>query len=246
MPDFSTTTENDVIVSSIVMMATLKVYFSYTVGLTCGLPGVTLLGEKADWENLLVRIEKLNSYGEQAKQWHSLLKPVLAQFVRSFDEPNSERTSDFWQSLAHHSGGGSGPTYLSGWITAFCFFDKEGKPLYSEKTIGKGRNWNGRELGSLNWDGVEYHRVNTKDIPPAYAEVDVKLMDNGAEFDTVMVAGLVGMEVSGSQEGSHDTVQPVAGWWLFEKVETTMEVDEYEFIPEELRSFLVPILSEEK
>ncbi|CAM6084378.1 unnamed protein product [Calypogeia fissa] len=223
IPKFSTTTDNDRIVSSIMMMATLKAYFSYECFLACGLPAVTMLGEKADWETLLAKAEKLPSYGEQTAQWHALLKPVLGGFVRSFEEPDSERTKDFWQKIAHFSNGGSGPTYLSGWITAFCFFDTEGKPLYSSDTVGKETNWDGEELGTLNMDGVDYHRVETGDIAASYAEVDVKLNDNGVEFKTVMVAGLVGMEITSSgvkgkdHEGKDDTVQPVAGWWLFEE-----------------------------
>ncbi|CAM6103611.1 unnamed protein product [Calypogeia fissa] len=225
VPSFSTTTVNDLIVSSVVMMATLKAYFSYKFGLMCGLPAVTLLGEKADWEELVSRAEKLPSYGAQTAKWHSLLKPVLSGFVRSFEKPESQELKDFWQKIAHHSGGGSGPTYLSGWITAFCFFDKEGKPLHSDHAVGKKTNWDGSEVGNLTMDGVEYHRVDTTSIPPAYAEVDVKLNDNGVEMNTVMVAGLVAMEIcsSGMKGGGHagedDSLQPVGGWWLFEEVE---------------------------
>ncbi|CAM6123541.1 unnamed protein product [Calypogeia fissa] len=205
------------------MMATLKAYFSYGCSLTCGLPAVTLLGEKADWEKLLAKVDKLPSYGEQTAQWHALLKPVLGGFVRSFEEPDSQGTKDFWQKIAHYSGGGSGPTYLSGWITAFCFFDTKGKPLYSDQSVGKRKNWNGNELGTLNMDGIKYHRVETGDIPAAYAEVGVKLNDNGVEFQTIMVAGLVGMELTSScvkskdHEGKDDTVKLVVGWWLFEE-----------------------------
>ncbi|CAM6084376.1 unnamed protein product [Calypogeia fissa] len=223
MPRFSTTTDNDRIVSSVMMMATLKAYFSYGCSLACGLPAVTMLGEKADWEKLLAKVDKLPSYGKQTAQWHALLKPVLAGFVHSFEEPDSQGTKDFWQKIAHYSGGGSGPTYLSGWITAFCFFDTKGKPLYSDKSVGKRRNWDGNELGTLNMDGMEYHRVETGDIPAAYAEVEVKLNDNGVEFQTIMVAGLVGMKITSSgvkskdHEGKDDTVKPVAGWWLFEE-----------------------------
>ncbi|CAM6084373.1 unnamed protein product [Calypogeia fissa] len=223
IPKFSTTTDNDRIVSSIMMMATLKAYFSYTCRLTCGLPAVTLLGKKADWEKLLAKVEKLPSYGQQTAQWHALLKPVLGGFVRSFEEPDSQRTKEFWQKIAHYSDGGSGPTYLSGWITAFCFFDTKGKPLYSEEKAGRILHWD--RTSCLKMDGVTYHQIDTDSIAPAYAEVDVKLDDNGEMFQTIMVAGLVGMEITSSgvrgkgHEGKDDTVQPVAGWWLFESIQ---------------------------
>lgn len=31
--------------------------------LCCGIPSVTLEGEKSDWENLLLRIDKLKEFG---------------------------------------------------------------------------------------------------------------------------------------------------------------------------------------
>ena len=56
-----------------------------------------------------------------------------------------------------------------------------------------------------------------------HAAVDVLLDDNGEEFDTLMVAGLIGTRVSDSgdtslsESGTRDTVSPVAGWWMFTK-----------------------------
>ena len=45
VPDFSTTTTNDRIVSSVMMMAYLKSFVEYHSRLLCGLPAVTLLGK---------------------------------------------------------------------------------------------------------------------------------------------------------------------------------------------------------
>jgi hypothetical protein len=71
-------------------------------------------------------------------------------------------------------------------------------------------------LGELVLDDTPYHRIATGQVPPGFAEVDVKLDDNGTLFDTVMVAGLVGAGVSSSSSGSElDTLHPVAGWWMF-------------------------------
>lgn len=113
LPAFTTTKKIDQAVAAILMMATSQKYFSYGFGLTCGLPSVTLLGEKSDWEKLAKRAERLSTFGEEPMQWYTLLKPVLSRFVQSFDAPESEEIKDFWQKIAHRSGGGSGPTYLS-------------------------------------------------------------------------------------------------------------------------------------
>ena len=49
IPDFSTTTRDDRVVASVLMMGTLQKYFSYTLSIVCGLPSVTLLGTEEDW-----------------------------------------------------------------------------------------------------------------------------------------------------------------------------------------------------
>jgi hypothetical protein len=129
-PSFTTTTSNDTTVASIVMMATFKSYFDYEFVTECGIPRVTLLGDRSDWEDILARIERLKEYGPETKTWYRLLQPVLRRFVLSFDEGYAENSEnlEFWQRVAHHVGGGSGETtYLRGWIAAFGVFDSNGK-----------------------------------------------------------------------------------------------------------------------
>jgi Domain of unknown function (DUF4419) len=126
LPDFSTTTITDTTIAAVVMMAAMKSYFSYEFRLRCGIPRVTLEGEKSDWEKILARLEKLHEYGVEANAWYHLLVPVISRFVKAFDDPNGRENITFWQKVAHHENFGSGPTFLSGWITAFCAFDKEG------------------------------------------------------------------------------------------------------------------------
>jgi len=183
-----------------------------------------LLGEKADWELMLERIEKLKSFGKETTDWYNILQPVLKRFVKSFEEPESAATRDFWQKIAAHSDGGSGPTYLSGWIVAFCFFDSEGKSLYAPggvrpegKMILDG-GMKGKGTRRFKLDGQWYHRLDSADIPQGFAEVDVLLDDNGVTFETVMVAGLVGINVTSVEKGDGHALQPVAGWWLFDQV----------------------------
>jgi hypothetical protein len=114
MPAFTTTTKSDQATASIIMMSALQKYFSYGFSIACGLPSVTLLGRKEDWEKMLERLERLKSFGEEPTMWYDLLKPVFTKFVETFDDPESENIKDFWQKIAHYSGGGSGPSYLSG------------------------------------------------------------------------------------------------------------------------------------
>ena len=65
IPKFSTTTENDRIVASVTMMATLLSYFEYATVLLCGLPSITLLGTINDWKSLRNKVDRLLEFDEE-------------------------------------------------------------------------------------------------------------------------------------------------------------------------------------
>jgi hypothetical protein len=241
VPAFTTTTDTDRTASAVLVTATLKQYFTYKIQLLgCGIPRVTLEGERADWLDILGRLEKLKEYGLESIAWYHLLHPVISRFVSAFDEPAAAQNVRFWDRVAHCESAGSGAQYISGWITAFCAFSKEGTwlghrldaealaqadapaEMLSPETFWATYAPDTREHRGLVLDGMPYHRI-CGIAAPGYAEVDVKLDDNGEFFDCVMVAGLVGALVSSSGDtalsprGTDDTVQPLTGWWMFTK-----------------------------
>ncbi|KAJ7268367.1 hypothetical protein C8J57DRAFT_1324986, partial [Mycena rebaudengoi] len=233
VPNFTTTTANDTTVAAVLMMAILKQYFSYGFTCqcsTCGIPRVTLDGERSDWVNILGRLEKLKEYGIETIAWYHLLRPVISRFIAAFDEPASEENVDFWQRVAHLKSQDSGPSYYSGWINAFNAFSKEGAALYcvqtkaaeeAPETLTAEKFWPtyARYTNkTLVLDDTPYHHCSK--VPPAYAEVDVKLDDNGEMIDCLTMAGLVGTRISSSADltlsasGENDTIHPVPGWWI--------------------------------
>ena len=251
IPAFSTTEEKDRVVASVLMMGSMQKYFDFKCCIMCGLPSVTLLGEKRDWELILGRLEKLRSVGEEPALFERLLKPVLQRFVRSFDEPVGKEVLEFWGQIAHHISGGSGPSYYSGWITAFCFWDEKGKSMYRKppqmmsldydsdpdldgpRPAGIGRRtaggnaWN--EQKYLTLDGVDYHWVDSDEVPPGYTSVPVMVDDNGHKFEAMMVAGSVGIKASSSKRGESgklDTMGAESGWWIFEKKDGSEVVED--------------------
>ncbi|KAL8811837.1 MAG: hypothetical protein Q9223_004371 [Gallowayella weberi] len=227
MPAFTTTTANDIVVASILLMGATQKYFDFKCTLMCGLPSVTLLGEKADWDLILTRIEKLKEYGKEPTQFYNLLHPVISRFVQSFDKPKSRSTIAFWQHIAHHCLFGSGSSEYSGWITAFCFWDADGKALHLPRSSSSSsRSW--LSMDDVDWDkknsrlkldGVTYPTLPSDEVPPGYTSVPVKVDDNGHVFMAKMVAGSVGTKYSSSSKGGNsmnDTIQPESGWWMFE------------------------------
>lgn len=157
-------------------------YFRYTFQLCCGIPSVTLEGEKSDWEDLLSRIDKLKEFGPEPEAWARLLRPILTRFVQAFDgEPDIE----FWGKVCHRHEQFSGPLYLCGWITAFCVWSAHGK-WQGPALTGPDKRSDGLGVDELILDGVEYAVVKIGDVAPGFCEVDVKLDDNGDLFDCML------------------------------------------------------------
>lgn len=208
MPTFTTTTEQDTVVASVLLMGSLQEFFQYTCYLRCGLPSVTLLGEKADWEDILERLDKLKEFGREPTMFYTRLKPVISRFIMSFDSPDSVEVKSFWNRIANKCELGSGPVYYSGWICAFCFWDLKGRVAYIKDP-----------RSPLSLDGVVYDAINSADFPPGYASVPFKIKQRGQKtVEAVMVAGSVGLNCSKSTNSNRveDTISPEVGWWAFE------------------------------
>ena len=226
IPTFSTSTTEDEVIASIIMMGTLKKYFDYTCTLMCGIPTVMLLGEKEDYALLLKKVEKLAGFGEEPAFFAKLLQPIVKRLILCFDAPESEEAVQLWQKVFSVRSQGSGPSYWTGWMTAFCFWDSSGTSRYRLDSQATRTDHAGDQKGTydLIMDGVMYQKIK-EGAAPGVTRVPVKVDDNGEEVDMEMVAGSIGMTCSSSRVGDTngkaeeiwDTVAPAAGWWIYEK-----------------------------
>ena len=195
LPSFSTTQVNDTIVGSVVFMASMQKYFEYKFHLLCGIPNVTLLGTVEDWEDIYKRISFLRQFGDFCNKWADMLEKVIIQFVNA---RKGSPDMSFWNRICSNLGGGSGPRYLSGWITTFCVFNNDGK-------------WQGDQYDIVNCGKEtmsEFPIVNTNDIPSGYVTVPVKIDDNGiAEYYSIMFAGHMSIA-----KVDDTTIQPHLSW----------------------------------
>lgn len=191
MPLFSTTTNSDKVAASILMMGSMQKYFLCKISVCCGTLSMTLLGNREDWEQLVAKLDKIPKLGKEPTTFARLLRPVLERFVATFDRLDDPKIVDFWRKYTHETGG-SGPQYLCGWITAFCFWSEMGDSLYRENIDTS------EEPEKFGLDKVLSHRVETDDIPSAFTSVPVAVNDNGVVHETKIVAGMVGIQVTSS------------------------------------------------
>jgi hypothetical protein len=193
LPDFSTTTYNDTTVFAILMMGTLKKYFNYSFTLSCGLPEVTLLGTVNDWIEVKNRALKLVQYEVPGtvymSRWVELLIPVLNNFIES---AKGSPDLEWWNKVCHKYSGGSGPSYLTGWVTVFNVFSNEGEWL------GGKHNDTYRRIKDSEWP-----LVDTNDIACGFTVFNVNVDNNGDKFIGHMYAGCMGADVKNS-----DTIVP--------------------------------------
>lgn len=210
MPSFTTTTDCDKVVGAVLFMGAMQRYFSFKMTICCGIPSVTLLGDVKDWTQILRRIDMLDMLGEQPSIFAGMLRPILSRIVLSFEQPAAPEVVHFWNTIVHRNALFSGTDYLTGWLTAFCFWNEKGEAKHmAQETL---------------FDNVSYPRVDVDEVPAGFASVPVKVDDNGDEFDATMVAGSVGVAARAStgpassqdQAVMLDTVQPLSGWWMYE------------------------------
>lgn len=198
VPSFTTTTDNDKIVASSLLMATMKKYFDFKCCLECGLCDVTLLGEVSDWISVRQRAERLLEFDNKAKllkKWCDKLFPVLDQFVLSAKgQPNV----DWWNRICTHIGGGSGPSYINGWLPVFCVFNDEGKWQVQDECCSWGQKYE-----------TDYFIMESDDIPSGYTHVPIKYDDNGTEYKTTLVVGHLSVSLV-----DQNTLQPNLSWFL--------------------------------
>merc|ERR1712060_485132 len=140
--------------------------------------------------------------------WHALLAPVLDQFLLAAEGRPDIR---FWDCVCSRHGGGSGPRYLSGWVTVFACFNQKGK------WQGNPGNIFGRSTGP--WPMIDFNK-----LPIGAVAVPVLVDDNGVQYDTQMLAGQFTYEACGSEGVA---LRPRTDWCIAYTGEARAEPRDY-------------------
>lgn len=191
-------------------MGTLQAYFSFNGLCICGIPRVTLEGQRSDYLTILDRVEKLSNFGStDLSRWSDLLKPIISRFIRAFD---GEPDISFWNTICHHNAVMCGGNNYSGWLTAFCAFNDRGKwQLYDA--------WGSNKLEGLELDGIKYQSMGDTAITWGFCSVDIKINN----IDHSFVAGLMGERIKTTSSWSFlqksSSISAYSAWFIYEKTE---------------------------
>jgi hypothetical protein len=201
--DFSTTGAVERAASEVVLMASMKHYFDYSVRSMCGIPRVTLLGTVDDWRSIERRAGVLAEF--DLEWWTSKLAPLLAEFVAAASgRPNAQ----LWRSL-YKPGDHSGGPYTKGWINVlFPYLDAETFDATTRTIRREPRRNEFLETWSTGFEARHGGGPCTSDFPLglSIAPFTWKYFDEKIPME--LVAGFVGV----SQDPATLAVRPAIGW----------------------------------
>ncbi|KAM5342320.1 hypothetical protein ACJ41O_013286 [Fusarium nematophilum] len=216
MPGFSTSTSDDEVTAAVLMMGLMQHYFEFSGIVVCGIPSVTLLGERDDWVKLQDKLQRLGEFGEEPARYADILRPILRRFVQTWDDPESEDTTSFWSQIVRAKkkfscGAGAVEWDVSGWITGFMHFTRSGSPrIPADEDIYETKQ-------TVTLDGVIYVPESLEDITVGYARAPLKMVDYptpGTDTMAYLLAGNVGVE-KWEDENGKATTRPWSGWFMY-------------------------------
>ena len=180
--NFTTTTHITRSISKLAILKSMEQYFDYKMMLLCGIPSIELKGTKEDWIKLKEKISSMFEYDVDKKliSWCELLHQLVDKFIEAFDGIEDKT---FWNTIVHESGG-SGPSYIGGWISVLNPFDDKMNYIL------------GPDM---------FTRIEDNNISDTLVNVDFKIDDNGNEFDAKFQGGFYGATIVGN------TIEPYIG-----------------------------------
>ncbi|CAL4115886.1 unnamed protein product [Meganyctiphanes norvegica] len=187
--DFSSSTDEQLIISQIMLMSSMKNYFEYGFGTLCGIPGVEMKGTEQDWEKLIDKINRLESLLSPINKYLRLtpwFKIARKVFMNLLDTYRGKPNIEWWGNILSWNevwGSGLRP-HWSGWFPEFFGAgDNPGEFIHFPSDLVT----------------VPIHISDFNNAPPV-------------EDDGIVVAGIVGFNLE--EGGRAPVVEPKHAWSL--------------------------------
>ncbi|CAH1762668.1 3091_t:CDS:1 [Entrophospora sp. SA101] len=193
--NFTTTTPTTKTASNIVLLDTMKSYFSYRMSTRCGIPKITLTGTLEDWTKIQEKLVQLRKLNLDLDFWLNKLDPIIGEFVSTY---KGEIHEDFWSRVLSYRSYGSGEPTLTGWITTFFPYTYDGRPLGATARLG--------------------------DLPCGRVSVPFigSFVEVGMDLKLQLVTGFIGYKQESANNNDGDAeviVSPVISWAVAENNE---------------------------
>jgi len=182
--DFSTTGENQLIASQIMVMSSVQKYFSYCMSTDCGIPGVEMKGTDQDWIKIINKTMKLQKLLSPILKDLGLLKwfgQTIDMLKKLLDTFQRNPDTEWWSHILSYN-----------------------------KTYGSGARqwWSGWMIDFLNAGKAE----TLKDFPSGVVSVPLEIKDPPVEDTGELVAGTFGFTVHKGRRAP--VVEAKQGWAL--------------------------------
>lgn len=192
--NFSTTTAIEQAVSEIVLMDSMKAYFSYGCRTMCGIPSITLTGTVDDWKSIQTRVQALSEF--DLSWWTDELLPVTQHFINA---AMGNVPPGVWNEFYKVDGGSGGP-YISGWAnTLFPYVEGRDKMV-------KNRYLNGATKGPFSGNTSDNFHQGLSKVPFEWNYY-------GTIYDMEFLGGFTGVH----QDTTTLALTPALGWAIREK-----------------------------
>lgn len=217
MPGFTTSGQEEEMTATVLMMGLLQHYFTFAGGITCGIPKITLMGTKIDWERLLDKLDRLKEFGKEPSAYAEQLRPILSRFVKTFDNPTDPALRHFWQQIVRvqkHFSCGAGPTEfdVSGWIVGFLYWNPDGKLRITPQM-----QENKTREEDYQLDGKKYMAQPMDKLYVGYAKAPLKMInypEPGVDTMAYVVGGNIGINRTVVAKNEPVQLQPMSSWYL--------------------------------
>lgn len=211
VPEFSTTQKVNTVAYQITLLESYKKAFAYVAQSGCGIPSITITGEKQDWQAIYSKLDKLNGLG--LSNWSENLKPIISEFINVID---GNVNVDFWQSI-YKNASEYNAFYISGWIIKLFPYIKEknfNTGVYDEKTDVTRLDEVYKPNEFLDGNRYLISTLSTDNFPSGVAKIEISWENLIKSYTKEMevYAGFLAI-----RQYSDKTLEPFISWVVCEK-----------------------------
>ncbi len=210
VPTFSTTTREIKTAYEITLMHSFKKAFTYVGESGCGIPSITLTGNRHDWVSIQSRLGMLTELG--MNDWRLELEPIIAEFISVYD---GKINTEFWQNI-YKNMMDYNAFYVSGWILKLFpytiqleytnhYDDETGSQEAVEKFVPN---------KFLKGDQYLLSTLSTADFPSGILEIEI-VWNNYFKQSTEKMAVYGGFFAIKQDEDK--TLEPLISWAVCEE-----------------------------